>query len=217
MHCLMFKHMYDMKNTKNTQKPTSLWWDSVYIHILLGTANGLIPTVSSASWRSASKRLFSACSAETWQCWGDGLDSFNPIHWLWHRWCFRFWMAVDEKLRSFILRPHMQKYADICRRWQLQKTGMKWKPHLGSLGSTFGLPASCKTVRGRKLRLHKFTRWLGLKRNVELKNLDQCLNPSDPKSCTSALFASLSLMFWISSLQLFLYYFRSLEGFRVTV
>jgi hypothetical protein len=56
-----------------------------------------------------------------------------------------------------------------------------------------------------------------LKRDVDLKNLDECLNPSDPKSCTSALFASLSLMFWISSLQLFLYYFRSLEGFRVTV
>ena len=191
MHCLMFKHMYDMKNTKNTQKPTSLWWDSVYIHILLGTPNGLIPTVSSASWRSACKRLFSACSSQTWQFSGMvWIVSIPPIgaqmSWM---------MALDETLKSFILMP------------QSAAPGQ----------SKYFQPASCKTVRGRKLRLHKFTGWLGWKRNVDLKNLEECLNPSDPKSCTSALFASLSLMFWISSLQLSLYYFRSLEGFSLTL
>ena len=114
----MLKHIYDMKTLKTPKHPPACG-GILYIYIFCWDPNGLIPTVSSASWRSASKRLFSACSAETWQCWGDGLDSFNPIHWLWHRWCFRFWMAVDEKLRSFILRPH---YAEICRNMQKMTT-----------------------------------------------------------------------------------------------
>ena len=92
----MFQHIYDVRKHQRLVG----FCDPEWLH-----PNGF----GCASWRSASKRLFSACSAETWQLWGTvSIPSIGAQ--------MIFGMAVMMRIEEFYSK------ATFCRNMQKMTT-----------------------------------------------------------------------------------------------